>query len=246
MIRRLIWLGLFLVALLVIGVLAAGYFVGSTLANGVERAGSAVTKVDVDVARASLGVLSGSGRLSGVVIANPEGFQSPAAIKAESIAVSINPRSLLSDKVVVHSVNMRAPEVTLEGGLQGNNLSKLLENIRATMGTGSSDRKLQVDDLLITGGQVHLRLNLSVLGSKSTTVPLPEIHLTGLGQGPQGITAAEFSEKLLSAILQSATKSIAGDLGSLGKVGGAGGASTGAVQQLEKAVKGIGDLLKKK
>jgi hypothetical protein len=57
------------------------------------------------------------------------------------------------------------------------------------------DKKFQVDDIVITGGKVHV--SLTVLGCKSATVSLPEIRLRGLGTDPEGITAAELTAKIL-------------------------------------------------
>jgi hypothetical protein len=93
---------------------------------------------------------------------------------------------------------------------------------------------------LITGGKVHV--GASMLGS--ATVPLPEIHLKDLGQGPDGITPAELSQKILSAVLDATTKSVMANAGKIPDAGKALG--TGAVDQLKKAGSGVGDLFKKK
>jgi uncharacterized protein involved in outer membrane biogenesis len=246
---------LLIILVIVLGLVVTHFLMGALLKKGVERAGPAITKVDVRLDDASLSVLSGTGELKGLTVANPEGYKSPSAIHVGDMKVAIVPRSVFSDKVIIHSINVLAPEITFEGSLQGNNLSKLLDNIRGTSSaskgstpgqSSSASRKIQVDDLLVTGGKINLSVNL--LGNQSAAVPLPDIHLTALGQGPEGITAAELSELLLRNLLQAATKAMAGDLGSLGKVlgGGASGVSTGTVQQIEKATKGLGDLLKRK
>jgi hypothetical protein len=73
-------------------------------------------------------------------------------------------------------------------------------------------------------------------------VPLPEIRLTRLGEGPEGITPAELSKKVMSAILDATTKAVAENAGKLGEAGKV--LSTGATDQLKKT--GIGDLFKKK
>jgi hypothetical protein len=97
---------------------------------------------------------------------------------------------LLSDKIVVKSVRVDAAEVTFEGGLGGNNLSKILDNVNAATGAGQSAepaakdqkaaRTLQVDDFLITGAKVNV--SLTGMGAKSVTVTLPDVHLTNLGR----------------------------------------------------------------
>lgn len=73
--------------------------------------------------------------------------------------------------------------------------------------------------------------------------------MTNLGQGTDGITAAELSEKVFSEITQKTIAAVTAEIGNLGK--GAtdlikGAAGTNTVPTLEKATKGIGDLFKKK
>jgi uncharacterized protein involved in outer membrane biogenesis len=232
--RLVLGLAVGLIALVIVGVLAATFYLDSLAKRSVERVGSDVTKVDVRVSGASLGVLSGRGELRGLNVANPEGFQTPAAVVAESVTVEVQPRSILADKLIIPSVRIVAPEVTFEAGLAGNNLSKLLENMR---GTGppqdqASHRKLQVDDLLVSGGRINL--TVTVLGQRSATVPLPDIHLTQLGQGPDGITSAELSERLLVVLLETAIRTATAEL------------AKGKVPTLDKVPEGIGDLFRKK
>jgi hypothetical protein len=79
------------------------------------------------------------------------------------------------------------------------------------------------------------------------TVPLPDIRLTDLGTGPEGITAAELAERVLAAIKTGAAKAVSGSAGDLGKmatsaVKDAGGTGSNAVQSITK---GIGGLFKK-
>lgn len=255
--RLLVGLALVLVVLVVVGLFLASFFLGSIVKKGVERAGPSITQSEVKLDGATLAPFSGKGQLKGLVVGNPPGFKSPNAIQVGAIDVAVEPKSLFADKAIVHSLTVTAPEVTLEGTLQGNNLSKLLDNIRSASSSSSksggankssdaASRKIQIDDLLLSGGKINLKIDL--LGTRSATVPLPEIHLTQLGQGPEGITVGELSEKLLRVILESATKAAAGQLTSLGKnIGDAAQAlGTGSVQQIESVTKSIGNLLKKK
>src|SRR5262249_43294837 len=238
---------------LILGAIAAHFFLGAIIKRGVETAGPIITKVDVKLDQASLGLLTGTGELKGLGIGNPEGYKAPSAIQVGSMRVQIVPKSLFGDKVIVHSIKVVAPELTFEGGLQGNNLSTLLDNIRgspAKQNTGTSKpnsaatRKIQVDDILVSEGKINL--SVALLGSVAAAVPLPEIHLSGLGQGPDGITAAELSERLLKAILDNATKAVAGKAALGASLTGAAQNLTGTVQQVEKAAKGLGDLFKGK
>lgn len=204
---------------------------------------------------AKVSVFSGSGELRDFVIGNPEGYKTPSAIKVGTVGLALDPSSVLSDKVVVRSVKVESPEITFEGSLAGSNLSKILDNVKAATGAGKSgaksedkaaSKKLQVDDFLISNAKINI--SASLLGGKSLTVPLPDIHFTNLGQGSEGITAGDLTEKVFAAILEGTTKAVAGAVGNVGKAAGdalkgAGSTATGAA---DKVTKGIGDLFKKK
>src|SRR5256885_733947 len=152
-----------LVALLVVLLVASIFFLGSIVKKGVETVGPEITKTELKLDSATLSLLTSSARLKGLFVGNPQGFKTESAIKVGSISVGVVPGSLLSDKIHVKSVNVHAPEITFEGNLKGNNLSRLLENVQAATGgsdktaakpaTPAASRKLQVDDLLISGGE---------------------------------------------------------------------------------------------
>ena len=249
------------VFLVTIGMVAFALSLDSAIKKGVERFGPQVTKVDVKLASVSLSPLSGSGSIKGLVIGNPEGYKSPHAISVGSSSVALSLGSLLSDKVVVKSIRVEAPEIFLELGPGGSNLQKIQANLPSggsAAGTGDKPvgerkpgKKLQVDEVVVTGGK--LILEASALGGRLSEAPLPEVRLANLGSGPDGITASELGTRILSAVMDGAI-SISGD--ALAKAGrdAIDNATKGASNALNqatsdaagKAAKSIGDLLNKK
>jgi hypothetical protein len=173
------------------------------------------------------------------------------------VSVGVNPRSVFSDKVRVTHVHVKAPDITFEGTLgTANNLSKILDNVNAVAGGSKgadpskappaqqgSSKKLQVDDFLISGA--HVNVSMTMLGGKSLTVQLPEIHLANLGSGPEGITAAELTQRVLSEVTAATLKAVEKGVGDLGKVA-TDAASKAATDSLNKASKSVGDLFNKK
>jgi len=154
---------------------------------------------------------------------------------------------------VIHQIEVIAPEITFEGGLSENNLSRIQANLEKTTGGsgGTKDtnappvakkegRKLQVDEFTIAGAKLHV--SITELGGQSTTLSIPDIHLTQLGAGPEGITAAQLAQQVLSALEKEAIK-VAQDQGvnrlskELNKAAG---------QNAGKLGKKLGDLLKSK
>lgn len=247
--KRIVRILLGLVLLLVIVVVIAIVFIGTIVKTGVEKVGPRIAKVQMKLDSANISVFGGSGTLKGFVIGNPEGYKTPEAIKVGTVSVAIAPASILQAKKHVRSVKVEGPEITYETDLKGSNLGKILDNVSGsaeqdekapTKDQQTSKTKLQVDEFIITGGKVHVAA--SMLGS--ATVPLPEIHLTKLGEGPEGITPAELSKRVLSAVLDATTKAVAANAGKIPDAGKALG--TGASDQLKKAGSGVSDLFKKK
>ena len=255
--KLLIRLLIALVVVVIIVVVAIGLFLDSAIKKGVETIGPQVTKVDVKLDGVSLSLLSGSGKIKGFVLGNPQGYQTPHAISVGSTSVSVSPGSLLSDKIVVRSIRVEAPEITVEGTLHGNNLTKILDNVNGAAANGGTDKsapkgdkdkagkKIQVDDFLMTGAKVNV--SIVGLGGKSVPIAIPDIHFTNLGQGPGGITAAELTQRVLQEVVAKATKALEGYAAEIGK--GATDLTKGgknATESVGKATKGVTDLFKKK
>lgn len=257
MIRRVL-IGVVLLA--VIALITVAFSMNYIIKQGVEMAGPKLAKVSMTLDKARVSLFTGGGGLYGLVVGNPDGFKSPFAIKMGETSVAIKPTSLLSDKIVVKSVHVMAPEITLEGNLKGNNLSTILANVESSLGLDKKrdtqtapaaeaqkpGKKIQVDDFLFSGAKVTL--SLTELGGKSTTIPLPDIHLTDLGKGSDGITAGELVRLITKAILDSTTQNAGGSVSALAK--GAVDAGKAAAQEatdtVNKTTQGITDLFKKK
>jgi hypothetical protein len=245
-----------------VAVVAAHFFLDGAIKKSVETFGPEFTKVSVKLDSANVILFSGSGSIKGLVVGNPEPYKSPTSISLGVASLAIDPASLISDKIVINSINIQSPEVTFETDLKGNNLNKILANVQAATGgdqksapadksmSSGSSKKLQVNDFLMKGGKIHV--TVTSLGGRSTSVPLPEIHLKNLGTGPDGITAAELTKLVIGEIESkavTAAEPVVNDLikegatvitKDLGKA--ANGAATNAA---DKITKGIGNLFKK-
>ncbi len=243
-----------LVVLVVISLVVVFFSLNSIVKKGVETVGPKLTKVEMRLGGVKLSPLSGNGRLTELFVGNPEGYHTPSAIKVGDIKLGLQLSSVLSDTLVVEEVNIQAPEITFEGSLSGNNLSKILENLDAVTGgekaakTGNpepaakkSEKKFFVKDVLVKGGQIHV--NITALGGKSATLALPELHLQNIGTRENGVTAAELTKQILKPLLASVTKAVGENLANLGK--GAEEIGKGAAGEVDKATKGLKGLFKK-
>lgn len=251
------------VVLLILAVVAAKFYLDGAVKRAVETIGPRVTKVDVKLESVKLSLLSGSCKLQGLVVGNPEGFKTPSAINIGSASLALRPGSLLSDKIVIKSIVLEAPQITYEQGLNGNNLSQIRANLAgppapnlpepakagkpAEAEAAKAGRKLEVDEVVITGAK--LNVSVTALGGRSATGTLPDLRLNALGTGPDGITAAELTKQVLQLVLDSAlTKGtdIASDLAKGAIYVGKEAAQEAATNAVGRATKGLNDLLKKK
>jgi hypothetical protein len=246
------------VILIVVVVLGIAFFLDGAIKKGIEIVGPKMTKVDVKVRSVSVSIFSGSGKVQGLVVGNPPGFDAPSSINVGSASLGLVTSSVLSDKVIVRTIDVQQPEITFETGLHGNNLIKIKSNL--TEGGGGEQapaksqptsqaeaargqKKLEVDDFVIKGA----KLTVSVTGVGSLSETMPDIHLQDLGKGPDGITASELTkevlDKLLSVAIQEGEK-LAGDIakGAVKLPGSLGNSTT----NISNTAKGVLDLFKKK
>jgi hypothetical protein len=244
--------------LIVAAVIVAALALDGIVKTGVQTFGPQITKVSINLDSVHIGLLTGSARVKGLVVGNPDGYKTPQAISVGLAEVGVNPFSILSDKIVVRSVHVIAPEITFEGGLGGNNLSKILANVNAFAKAGATTstnaatpaaakpgKKIEVDDFLITGAVVHV--SFTGLGGKEMTLPLPDIHLTDLGKGGDGLTPADLTRAVLSTITGATVKAVAAGASDLGKGAESLGkdATQGAAAGVDKITKGLGGLFGK-
>jgi hypothetical protein len=222
-----------LVVLAIVAGLAVHLFLDSAIKRGVEVAGPKLTKTDVKVGSVSISLLSGSGAIKNFVLGNPQGFTSPSAIEAASTKLAIKPGSLLSDKVIVDVIELQNPQITVETdmkslSLNSFNLKRILANLEEATGSKGDEKasssppqpeakagkKLQVNDFRIVGA----KMRVSAMG-QTGTMSVPEIHLTNLGTGPEGITAAELAKLVLNELVKQVEPMVVSFVGDVTKGG---------------------------
>lgn len=204
-----------LILLILIGGVSYIYFSLNTLVKkAVETVGPTITKTHVVLDSANLSPFSGSGELSGFVIGNPEGFQGPYALKLGSITVSIDKSTILKDTIVVNSIIIRNPAVALIGTPFGNNLGKLLQNIKSgssskskeeTNSSSGASKKFIVKEVVISGAKVDVVA--SALDQKiQQTLPIPDINLRNIGSDGSGVSARDVAMQIITPLINAAAK----------------------------------------
>lgn len=201
------------VVLGIAAIVLAGVFLNKIVKTGIETVAPPITQTSVTVSSVSISALSGAAGINGFVIGNPTGYTSSNAISLGKASVRVEPKSVLDEKVIIRDVEIRAPEITFEGNPFGkNNLSQILDNVKAASGpadtskpaakpaggSSGSGKKLQLDHFVMSG--VKVTAIVSGLESQPFSVTIPDIEFSNLGTGPEGITAAELTQKILEKV----------------------------------------------
>ena len=227
---------LLVLALLIVG---AGVFFymnfEAGLRRGIEIAASNALGTQVTVSGVGLSPLSGSGSISGLTIANPEGFEAPTLMELGSLDVAINLKSLVSDVIEIEHIIVNDVQVTYETTVVNDNIRTLLNNLpnanAAPVVEASPDaqpgKQVIIRDLQLLNPQINLHTRIA-----SAPVPLPNIELRDIGEQSNGVTVAEAARQILTALNRSLATAGVPDMDVL---------VDSAKQQLEEGARKVGD-----
>lgn len=260
--KKLLLIGGGIVIVVLVGV---GYFfytqLDSIIKAAIEEVGSRATQTQVKLDGVSVSLTGGTGKLSGLTVANTKDFKTPSAFKLGEISLALDTGTVTSKTVVVKEVVVATPQVTYElNNTGGSNIDAIRRNIDsfvkqyggasgspqpAAKSDPANETKLVINNLYVRGGKVDV--SASMLGGKTMSVPLPDIHLKDIGKSKGGATPAEVADQLIDAIGDSATKAVASL--NLDKLKDAAGqaieGAKGQLQNIQPGTAGAGDAAKK-
>ena len=182
--------------------------------TAVETIGPELTGSEVTLSSVDLSLTDAKGSFSGLRVGNPQGFAAADAFKLGLISFAMDAEHLADNTIVIDSLRIVAPEITMERADGQSNLDRIQANIASYLGTGSdsdseeqSGKKFIIRDLRITDAVVHY----AILGGKGLDLELPDLHLTNIGgsaEGGDGVSGAEAAAEIIGAITRAAGKAV--------------------------------------
>lgn len=159
----------------------------------------------------------------GLVVGNPEGFNTDNAFELSRVLVKVKPTSLFTDTVVVTQVLVEEPKVTYEMGLGNSNFGTLLENMNNFSGAvddgapkdsgkpseavespSEGGKKVVIEEVKISGGKV--RLSAKFLQGVAASIPLPTISMHDIGKSDgkeEGVSYVDATRRVLTGFFTS-------------------------------------------
>jgi len=207
------------VAAVLVLIIGAMVFVWSNLDGMVKDAiqtyGSEATQTQVSVADVKLELETGKASISGLIVANPAGFNSPNIFELGNITTTIDTATIRQNLIIIDTLIISAPIVVYEINQAGvSNVDVLKKNLGISSAKTSADSseeddqiKMIIRKLVVEGGKAKVRI--AALGDAEQTVNLPRLQLTDVGKKSGGATAAEVAQIITSKLLGNVQGSVA-------------------------------------
>lgn len=195
----------------------------------VERGGTYALQVPTTLDSADVGIRSGELGLSGLAIANPDGFRSPSFFTMNQLETSVDIASIRQDTIVVPRVLLSDVDVWIEKSGGKANYDVILENLKRFESKDPSDRE-PPQDQGGTGKQfvvnevrlenITAHVSFQPIGDAELAraeVNIPEIVLENVGsESDRGVLVPELINAVIQAVLTavvSAGSDLPGDIG---------------------------------
>jgi uncharacterized protein involved in outer membrane biogenesis len=181
---------------------------GPIIKKVVNTYGPEMTKTEVRLGDVDISIFSGEAELKDFHLGNPKGFKSPQAMSVGSVHVDVDEKSVTGDTIIINRVEVVSPEITYEKSRGTDNFQTILNNVKGSASTGKPSKKgagkegegkkLLIKDFIVREGKVNLAV--SMLGGKTISASLPDIHLRDVGKEKGGASPAEVFEKIFAAL----------------------------------------------
>ncbi len=218
---------LFLLILVVLLCVGAYYYAGDIIKKAVETYVPEVTKTTAKLDDVDISLLKGEISLTGLEIGNPKGFKSSDIFSVKKIAVSFEPKSVLTDKIIINQILIDgthvAAEATYQNGTVTSNLTTLKNNVDSFVKSSNkttttqqqakkeetpqqkaSNKAVVIKDLQINNSS----LTLGFL-NQTMDIPLPNMQQKNIGQKDKKTTIKDVAVMIFDMISVESIKATA-------------------------------------
>ncbi len=216
MIKKLV---LGLVALIAVLVVVTFFSLNAIVKKGVETFAPKMTGTPVTLESVKISPFTGKGEISGLIIGNPEGYDTDEAFRLGSVKIHIDPMSVIGGETVIHDIVIDGAEVTYEfKGLMTNNIKQIMDNMKEFAGEqkekpAGEKKKIKIEHFLFSNAKVHL--SASMLKGEKVSVSMPDVELDDIGDQSLGDTLLDIQAGLWDGLKSSASK-LKDQVGNLG------------------------------
>lgn len=256
--------------LLVVGLAVVWIFFSPIVSSAIEKGATYATGVDTKVKSVAASPTAGKFSLEGLSMANPPGFRDEPFVNLGSLSAAWQNGTLLSNTIEMDEFVVENVDVNLERTGSGTNYGWILDHLSKVSGEKPPEKEkkpapapapekgkksLRIKKVEIKNVHATLRLSAPVAATIPVTVPsivIDDFRSDGSTTEIVGKLTSQVIHSILDSVLKAGkdvfpadiVKDLGGSLKGLGDALGTG--SKNAVQGVQDALKGAGDLFKKK
>ena len=257
--KILMWTIVAVVALVVVALLTLPLWLGPTVKCVANAVVPSYTGTPFKMEYFHFNPYTGTLRIKGVRLSNPEGFGSSAAFSVDSVSVDFSVGELFDKKLHIYNAQVDNTFISYFSHKGVNNMDWIKDHAMAKLGGGGKDAKEEGEEAAEEAEQI--RVVIDRLGISGTSIklaetdlfpalPLPSIVLKDIGKESEGGASwEEVWEAIKKALAKSGNALTSGlkdfstglsDTAS-GGLSKAGEATSGAVDATKNAVSGTAD-----
>ena len=209
-----------LLALVVIAIIAAWVYLEPLVKGVVHKVGTQVVGTEVTLDGFKLHPIDGELEITGLKVANPQGYKEPNLLSLGGVFVKVNVKSLYTDNIVVENIRVTAPEITYEmPNYTTSNIQQIQENVARNTASNKNKKPVKeetaetktapaknvvIRNVLVEDGKLSALTPLQKNG-EALVLDLPAVEITGIGDGRKNMTIDESLTIVFNRILFNAT-----------------------------------------
>lgn len=206
-----------LLILLIVGIVGLVFFVlgnvNEIAKEAIERGGTYAMQVDTTVSSVDVNLGAGTATMSGLNIANPNGFDTDHFLNLGDSSARVNLESVRTDTIVMPEITLSGIDVILDKGGNPSNYNTILNSLKrfeseeqTTPDEAQPGKKLVIDRLLLEDINVRVANMPGVsLAVGDVAVNIPEIELRDIGK-EESMTTAEVINLVVKTVLAAAVE----------------------------------------
>lgn len=204
----LIGAGVVLVIIIAVVIMVASN-IGPMIKTAVNTYAPDITKTDVRLGAVGISIFSAKAEIKDFFLGNPKGFNSPHAIKAGSIFMDVDEKSITGDTIIIDRIEVVAPDISYEKIGRTDNFRAILNNVKKAVRSEKkaagkqpekqgAGKKMLIRNFVLKGGTVNLTMDM--LAGQTISAILPDIHLKDIGKKKGGSSPAEAFDEVFKAL----------------------------------------------
>jgi hypothetical protein len=197
-------LAVVLVAVLLMALGAVILYLDAIAKTAVERGATYALGVQTTLASADVAVLASYFKMNGLIVANPQGFQSEHFLQLGEGYVDVSIGSLRQETVELPLLTLTTIRMTLEKKGDESNYKVILDNLKRFESGEGQDKKMagkkfNIQEAVIK--DINVEIDVFGVGGELNRirVPIDEIRLTNVGAG--GGDTSEITNVIIKAIM---------------------------------------------